>query len=117
MRVESNSYENLYSVLGQNYSKGSPRRGKQPDKQCQQLTRHLRFSIENVTSAFGRKRPLMSPNFCRSERPLPGKADIQELAAPVSSARSERNLERLFIHPGTRLHCATVSDRYNNEEG
>ncbi len=31
-------------------------------------------------TAFGRKRTLISPNFCRSERPLSGKADIQGTA-------------------------------------
>ena len=35
-------------------------------------------------AACGRKGPLISTSFCRSERPLSGKADIQELVAPKS---------------------------------
>ena len=40
-------------------------------------------------SAYGRKRPFDSALFRVSERPLSGKADIQELAAP-ESLRNDR---------------------------
>ncbi len=36
------------------------------------------FSVDTRTAASGRKRTLISPNFCRSERPLSGKAAFRE---------------------------------------